>query len=199
MRFLILFDTFRYKDHFIWIGDATEIGEKGINLSGGQKQRINLARAVYATADIYLLDDILSSVDTHVGRDIFDKVIGPGGLLKDRTRILVTNSLSFIEEFDRILMLDNGEVIENGTFEELVKCDGPFNEFIKRHYKAKDQQTNVQEIEDSVDSEITQKAPNKLTDGSVINNIIINENIQQGKVKLFILSFFFKSLAKSVL
>lgn len=134
-----------------------------------------------------------------MGRDIFDKVIGPGGLLKDRTRILVTNSLSFIEEFDRILMLDNGEVIENGTFEELVKCDGPFNEFIKRHYKAKDQQTNVQEIEDSVDSEITQKSPNKLTDGSVINNIIINENIQQGKVKLFKLFFFFKSLAKSVL
>lgn len=125
-----------------------------------------------------------------MGRDIFDKVIGPGGLLQDRTRILVTNSLSFIEEFDRILMLDNGEVIESGTFEELVKCDGPFNAFINRHYKAKDQQTNAQEIENLVDSVITQKTLNKLTDSSVVNNIIINENIQQGKVKLFNLFFF---------
>ena len=83
-------------------------------------------------------------------------------------------------------MLDNGEVIENGTFEDLIKCDGPFNALIKRHYKANYQQTNVHEIEDSFDFEITQKAPNKLTDSSVINNIIINENIQQGKVGLFI-------------
>ena len=54
-------------------GDSTEIGEKGINLSGGQKQRINLARAVYANNDLYLLDDPLAAVDSHVGKHIFDK------------------------------------------------------------------------------------------------------------------------------
>ncbi|KAI1286717.1 Multidrug resistance-associated protein 1 [Halotydeus destructor] len=58
-------------------GDLTEIGEKGINLSGGQKQRVSLARAVYANRDIYLLDDPLSAVDSHVGKHIFDQVIGP--------------------------------------------------------------------------------------------------------------------------
>lgn len=65
-------------------GDKTEIGEKGINLSGGQKQRISLARAVYANADIYMLDDPLSAVDSHVGKHIFDNVIGPNGILKNR-------------------------------------------------------------------------------------------------------------------
>ena len=54
-------------------GDQTEIGEKGINLSGGQKQRISLARAVYQDADLYLLDDPLSAVDSHVGKHIFEK------------------------------------------------------------------------------------------------------------------------------
>ena len=55
-------------------GDQTEIGENGINLSGGQKQRISLARAVYSDADLYLLDDPLSAVDSHVGTPIFEKV-----------------------------------------------------------------------------------------------------------------------------
>ncbi len=56
-------------------GELTEIGEKGINLSGGQKQRISLARAVYADADLYIMDDPLSAVDVHVGRHIFDECI----------------------------------------------------------------------------------------------------------------------------
>jgi ABC-type multidrug transport system fused ATPase/permease subunit len=62
-------------------GDRTEIGEKGINLSGGQKQRVSLARAVYNDSDIYLFDDPLSAVDAHVGKHIFDKVVGPNGCL----------------------------------------------------------------------------------------------------------------------
>jgi ABC-type multidrug transport system fused ATPase/permease subunit len=65
-------------------GDRTEIGEKGINLSGGQKQRISLARAVYNDSDVYLLDDPLSAVDAHVGKHIFDNVVGPNGILKDK-------------------------------------------------------------------------------------------------------------------
>ena len=57
---------------------------QGINLSGGQKQRVSLARAVYQDKDMYLLDDPLSAVDSHVGKHIFDNVIGPDGVLKDK-------------------------------------------------------------------------------------------------------------------
>lgn len=57
---------------------------QGLNLSGGQKQRVSLARAVYRKADVYLLDDPLSAVDAHVGQHIFDKVIGPKGVLRDK-------------------------------------------------------------------------------------------------------------------
>nr|CAD7448332.1 unnamed protein product [Timema bartmani] len=68
-------------------GDQTEIGEKGINLSGGQKQRVSLARAVYRDTEVYLLDDPLSAVDSHVGKHIFENVIGPSGLLKHKTSL----------------------------------------------------------------------------------------------------------------
>jgi ATP-binding cassette subfamily C (CFTR/MRP) protein 1 len=86
-------------------GDMTEIGERGINLSGGQKQRISLARAVYSQADIYLLDDTLSAVDAHVGRHIFDNVIGPRGLLRRKARLFVTHSIHHLHEVDYILMV----------------------------------------------------------------------------------------------
>lgn len=75
-------------------GHDTEIGEKGINLSGGQKQRISLARALYSNADIYMLDDPLSAVDSHVGKHIFDKVIGPKGFLKDKVVAKILFKLS---------------------------------------------------------------------------------------------------------
>ena len=101
-------------------GDAAEIGEKGINLSGGQKQRINLARAVYANNDIYLLDDPLSAVDAHVGKHLFDKVIGNTGLLRFKTRILVTHELKYLKNVDFILVLENGTIKESGSYQNLL-------------------------------------------------------------------------------
>nr|VZI16707.1 unnamed protein product [Spirometra erinaceieuropaei] len=100
-------------------GDATMVGERGLTLSGGQKQRVALARAVYQQRDIYLLDDPLAAVDVHVGQRLFERVIGPRGILKDRTRIFVTNAYQWLSSCDRVLVLDNGSVAHFGTFEEL--------------------------------------------------------------------------------
>ncbi|CAL8093844.1 unnamed protein product [Calicophoron daubneyi] len=106
-------------------GELTEIGERGINLSGGQKQRISLARAVYQQADIYLLDDPLSAVDAHVANSLFEDVIGPRGLLKNTTRVLVTHRLVNLEEADQIVCLSRTLAIdhfsENEEFSEGVE------------------------------------------------------------------------------
>ncbi|XP_039496038.1 multidrug resistance-associated protein 1 isoform X9 [Drosophila santomea] len=114
-------------------GDLTEIGEKGINLSGGQKQRISLARAVYSDADLYLLDDPLSAVDAHVGKHIFEEVIGPKGILARKSRVLVTHGVTFLPQVDSIYVLKMGEISESGTFDQLVKNKGAFADFIIQH------------------------------------------------------------------
>ncbi|KAF9937446.1 hypothetical protein BGZ67_001284 [Mortierella alpina] len=100
--------------------DMTEIGERGINLSGGQKARISLARAVYARADIYLFDDPLSAVDAHVGRTIFDKVVGPNGLLAEKARVFVTHQIQYLAQSNTIMMLREGKVVEQGNFQDLM-------------------------------------------------------------------------------
>nr|XP_057926636.1 multidrug resistance-associated protein 1 [Doryrhamphus excisus] len=125
-------------------GDATEIGEKGLNLSGGQKQRVSLARAVYRKADVYLLDDPLSAVDAHVGQHIFDKVIGPKGVLQDKTRILVTHGMSFLPQADLILVLVNGEITESGSYQELLSRRGAFADFIHTFASAERKESAIQ-------------------------------------------------------
>ena len=98
-------------------GDNTEIGETGINLSGGQKQRIGIARAVYSNADLYLLDDPLSAVDAHVGKQLFENVLhSKTGLLKDKTRLVATNSLNILQDVDQIIVLDEGMISEQGNY-----------------------------------------------------------------------------------
>ncbi|TID23587.1 abc metal ion transporter [Venturia nashicola] len=97
-------------------GDRTEVGEKGISLSGGQKARLQLARAVYARADVYIFDDILSAVDQHVGRHVINQVVGPRGLLRSKTRILATNSIPVLKEANHILMLRGGHIVEEGSY-----------------------------------------------------------------------------------
>lgn len=114
-------------------GDSTEIGEKGVNLSGGQKQRVSLARAIYCERSVYLLDDPLSAVDAHVGKHIFDKVIGPQGLLKDKTRVLVTHGLSYLPQADLILVMGEGQVTERGSYQQLLTTDGAFAEFLRTY------------------------------------------------------------------
>ncbi|ORX44613.1 multi drug resistance-associated protein MRP [Hesseltinella vesiculosa] len=111
-------------------GDMTEIGERGINLSGGQKARISMARALYARADIYLMDDPLSAVDAHVGKHLFENVIGPNGLLKNKARLLVTHALSCLPNTDRVVYLQDGQIILDDRFDTLIGKDNALTSLI---------------------------------------------------------------------
>lgn len=117
-------------------GDQTEIGERGINLSGGQKQRISLARAIYTDADLYFLDDSLSAVDSHIGKHIFDKVIGPNGLLSNKTILFVTHALTYLPQTDQIVVMKNGFISESGTYQELWKRKGDFAEIMLQYIRS---------------------------------------------------------------
>ena len=97
-------------------GDATEIGERGINLSGGQKARVCLARAVYADKEVLLMDDPLSSVDNRVADSIFSKCFEE--LLKDKVRVLVTHRHSYLDRVDRILHMKGGSIQKISSIDE---------------------------------------------------------------------------------
>ncbi len=130
-------------------GDMTEIGEKGINLSGGQKHRVALARIVYSDTDICLLDDPLSAVDAHVGKHIFENVIGPNGLLASKTRIFATHAISFLPEVDEILVMKDGQIVERGSYQELLAQKGKFAEYLVEEIKesAGDDDKEVENLE----------------------------------------------------
>ncbi|SCZ87513.1 BZ3500_MvSof-1268-A1-R1_Chr2-2g04979 [Microbotryum saponariae] len=110
-------------------GDLTEIGEKGVSLSGGQRQRVSIARTLYFDADIVLLDDPLSAVDAHVGAWLFEQVIN--GVLKSKTRILVTHALHVLPHADQILVMEQGSIAEKGTYTELLAADGAFARLVR--------------------------------------------------------------------
>jgi ATP-binding cassette subfamily C (CFTR/MRP) protein 1 len=129
ITFGLPFDADRYEEalrvsslkkdlRILTAGDRTEIGEKGINLSGGQRTRVAIARAVYQDADIDLLDDILSAVDSHVGADIFNECIKK--TLKAKLVVLVTHSLSFVNQCDQIEVIADGRIAEHGSFKQLM-------------------------------------------------------------------------------
>ncbi|XP_032511553.2 probable multidrug resistance-associated protein lethal(2)03659 [Danaus plexippus] len=110
-------------------GDKTIVGERGVSLSGGQRARINLARAVYKEADIYLLDDPLSAVDTQVARHIFENCIKR--YLGNKTVVLVTHQIQFIKAVDQIVILDRGRVAAEGSYEDLSLQDLPIIQLMR--------------------------------------------------------------------
>lgn len=103
----------------------TMLGERGITLSGGQKQRVSIARALIKTPKILILDDCLSAVDTKTEEEILDNL---GKIMKDKTSIIIAHRISTIKNADKILVLDNGEIIEQGTHFELLSQNGAYAE-----------------------------------------------------------------------
>ena len=108
-----------------------DVGEKGVTLSGGQKQRVSLARAVYRDADVVLLDDPLSAVDAHVGKWLFERCIC--GVLRNKTRVLVTHQTQFLPQVDRVAVLGGGRLLHFGTYQELAAAGVSFQSLTGAH------------------------------------------------------------------
>lgn len=119
-------------------GDSTLVGERGHSLSGGQRARIGLARACYRQADIYLLDDPLSAVDTHVGKHLVSECIL--GLLGDSTRLLITHQLHHLKTADNVIILRNGAIETQGSFAEVSKST-LFSELLEEEDEAQNEET----------------------------------------------------------
>lgn len=117
-------------------GDRTLVGEKGKALSGGQKARINLARCIYKEADIYLLDDPLSAVDTNVGKQLYEELITK--YLHDKIRILITHQLQYLTNANEIIILDDGEIVGNGNYGELQNSGLDFGKLLAEYHSADD-------------------------------------------------------------
>ncbi|XP_050502062.1 probable multidrug resistance-associated protein lethal(2)03659 isoform X2 [Diabrotica virgifera virgifera] len=129
-------------------GDKTRIGERGITLSGGQRSRINLARAIYKEADIYLLDDPLSAVDTHVGKHLFEECICR--FLADKCVVLVTHQLQYLKTVANIILLENGMVRASGSYEDIIKSNSIFTKLLENLEKEEEDEKNQKHVKNKL-------------------------------------------------
>ncbi|KAH3763786.1 multidrug resistance-associated protein 3 [Pelomyxa schiedti] len=164
-------------------GDYAEIGEQGCNLSGGQKQRLSLARAVYQMSDIYLLDDTLSAVDANVGENIFTNCIC--GLLKEKTRIFVTQQFQYLNRVDYIYVMKQGTVVESGTLEELSKHED--SEFTKLYSNYEASMSHAKE-----EKSTEEKKDSKSAKGD--GDLIVAEQAEKGEIPMATYALYFKEV-----
>ncbi|CAF1179985.1 unnamed protein product, partial [Adineta ricciae] len=122
-------------------GMHTTVGDQGVTLSGGQKARVNIARALYRDADIYLLDDPLSAVDARVSKELFERSIKE--YLGDKICILVTHQIQFLQHATKIIVLESGEMLENGTYEELRTSSPLFRNLVETTHQQEENEETI--------------------------------------------------------
>lgn len=113
----------------------TVVGERGITLSGGQKQRVSIARAIIKDSNILLLDDCLSAVDTETEEAILNNLLE---ICKDKTTILVSHRVSSAKNADKIIILDNGQIIQQGSHNQLVNQEGYYKDLYLKQLSEKE-------------------------------------------------------------
>ena len=116
-------------------GYQTILGERGITLSGGQKQRVSIARALIKSPQILLLDDCLSAVDTETEEKIINNL---ESITNDKTTIIVSHRVSSAKKADKIIVLDEGEIIQQGTHNELIKQVGYYKDLYAKQLLEKE-------------------------------------------------------------
>ncbi|SFW22610.1 ABC transporter ATP-binding protein [Chitinophaga sancti] len=117
-------------------GFNTLVGERGVTLSGGQKQRISIARGLIKDPNLLVFDDCLSAVDARTEKEIIGNLYA---YLKDKTAIIITHRIFALFEFDKIIVLDDGKIVETGTHEELLSLNGYYTELYARQQSGEDE------------------------------------------------------------
>lgn len=121
-------------------GFETEIGERGVTLSGGQKQRISIARGLIKNPNILIFDDCLSAVDARTEKEIIGNLYA---YLQSKTAIIITHRIFALFEFDKIIVLDEGKIVEEGTHEELLSLNGYYSELYARQQRNEEEGVNL--------------------------------------------------------
>eukprot|EP00656_Telonema_subtile_P007441 TRINITY_DN13499_c0_g1_i1.p1 TRINITY_DN13499_c0_g1~~TRINITY_DN13499_c0_g1_i1.p1 ORF type:complete len:1204 (+),score=301.64 TRINITY_DN13499_c0_g1_i1:298-3909(+) len=171
--------------------ELTQIGERGVTLSGGQKARVALARACYVDADVYLLDDILSAVDSGVGEHIMEKCVQ--GLLRHKTVLLATHHIQWLAVCDHVAHVDKASVVAQGSWAEMEQHIGESLGFsnIKR--------TAIQHSETLKGDEGPSEPPREEGEKAVAVTGQKKEDSEEGLVKQHIWVGYGKALTKKLL
>lgn len=164
-------------------GDLTGVGESGDTLSGGQKTRITLARAVYADKDIYLLDDILATLDLKVANYIFQNVIL--GLLKEKTRILCTHQTQYLIHADSVVQMSRGRIINQGKPSDILP-------------DLEDYLLASESIDSEIDAASVKDLPqtNDSLDQTDKDSLLEEEQFEKGTVRFNVYTSYLKSIGK---
>ncbi|CAF1162569.1 unnamed protein product [Adineta ricciae] len=161
-------------------GIDTLVGDQGLMLSGGQKARVNMARALYRDADIYLLDDPLSAVDVKVSKHLFEKTIKK--YLRDKVCVLATHQIQFLQDATKIVVLNNGEMTDIGTYDELSSSSLSFASLlhdIHQHELNEQQSVEFQHQRSIFDSSVSESETPVEENSALPTNI---ENKEEGIV-----------------
>ncbi|CAF4026024.1 unnamed protein product [Adineta steineri] len=167
-------------------GVNTLVGDQGVMLSGGQKAQVNMTRALYRNADIYLLDDPLSAVDVKVSKHLFYRSIKD--YLCDKICILVTHQIQFLQDATKIIVLDQGKMIQMGTYNELISSSSSFAHLLEDINQQEQQQNaaNIQQQQSIISSTYSEKEDKD----EVMNNI---DTKQQGAIKWTVYTSYIKA------